>query len=220
MIKGAVFDMDGLMFDTENLTFKIWNEILTEKDYSYSFDIYKKTIGVRSAEVKDFYGNLYGNSFDYDKIKAEAMERFWEYTEKYGVPIKTGLFEILDYLKSKDIKIALATSTTTKSATEILTRAKVIDYFDRLICGDMVKNSKPDPEIFITAVKELGEKPQDCIALEDSINGIKSAYNAGLKCIMVPDLMEPTNEIRPMLFALCQDLIQVKNTYKLKMESC
>ncbi|MGN1130775.1 MAG: HAD family hydrolase [Ruminococcus sp.] len=219
MIKGAVFDMDGLMFDTENLTFKIWNEILTEKDYSYSFDIYKKTIGVRSAEVKDFYGNLYGLSFDYDKIKAEAMERFWEYTEKYGVPIKTGLFEILDYLKSKDIKIALATSTTTKSATEILTRAKVIDYFDRLICGDMVKNSKPDPEIFITAVKELGEKPQDCIALEDSINGIKSAYNAGLKCIMVPDLIEPTKEIRPMLFALCQDLTQVKKHIDLLIDN-
>ena len=210
MIKGAVFDMDGLMFDTENLTFKIWNEILTEKGYSYSFDIYKKTIGVRSAEVKDFYSNLYGNSFDYDKIKAEAMERFWKYTKEQGVPIKTGLFEILDYLKGKKIKIALATSTTTKSAIEILTRAKVIDYFDRLICGDMVKNSKPDPEIFITAVKELGEKPQNCIALEDSINGIKSAYNAGLKCIMVPDLIEPTKEIRPMLFGLCQDLTQVK----------
>lgn len=210
MIKGAVFDMDGLMFDTENLTFKIWNEILTEKGYSYSFDIYKKTIGVRSAEVKDFYSNLYGNSFDYDKIKSEAMERFWKYTEEQGVPIKTGLFEILDYLKGRNIKIALATSTTTESATEILTRAKVIDYFDRLICGDMVKNSKPDPEIFITAVKELGEKPQNCIALEDSINGIKSAYNAGLKCIMVPDLIEPTKEIRPMLFGLCRDLTEVK----------
>ena len=121
------------------------------------------------------------------------------------------LFEILDYLKSKDIKIALATSTTAKSATEILTRAKVIDYFDRLICGDMVAKSKPDPEIFVTAVKELGENPKDCIALEDSINGIKSAYSAGLKPIMVPDLIEPTEEIRPMLFALCKDLTEVKN---------
>ena len=129
---------------------------------------------------------------------------------KTGCPIKTGLFEILDYLKSKDIKIALATSTTAKSATEILTRAKVIDYFDRLICGDMVAKSKPDPEIFVTAVKELGENPKDCIALEDSINGIKSAYGAGLKPIMVPDLIEPTEEIRPMLFALCKDLTEVK----------
>lgn len=211
MIKGAVFDMDGLMFDTENLTYKIWNEILTEKGYPYTFDIYRQTIGVRSAEVKAFYENLYGSDFDYDKIKVEAMERFWEYTEKQGVPIKTGLFEILDYLKSKDIKITLATSTTTKSATEILTRAKVIDYFDRLICGDMVAKSKPDPEIFVTAVKELGENPKDCIALEDSINGIKSAYGAGLKPIMVPDLIEPTEEIRPMLFALCKDLTEVKN---------
>lgn len=209
MIKGAVFDMDGLMFDTERLTFEIWNEILSKLGYNYSFEIYKSTIGIRTVEVKEYYRNLYGEGFDYNDIRKKAMERFWSYTEANGVPVKKGLLKLLDFLKEKGIKIALATSTTSKSAAEILRRAKVLEYFDELICGDMVKEGKPHPEIFLTACKKLGLEPEDCIGLEDSINGIKSAYAAGLKAVMIPDLIEPTEEIMPMIFALCKDLSQV-----------
>ncbi len=210
-VKGVVFDMDGLMFDTELLTFKIWNEILTEKNYDYSFEIYKQTIGIRTIEVKKFYADLYGESFDYDKIYKEAIDRFWKYTEEKGVPIKKGLFELLDFLKNSKIKIALATSTTTKSAREILRRAKVLDYFDILVCGDMVINGKPHPEVFLKAANKLGLKTDECIGLEDSINGIKSLYNANMKAIMIPDLIEPTDEIKPMIYKVCRDLREVVN---------
>lgn len=208
-IKGVVLDMDGLMFDTELLTFKIWNEILTEKGYDYSFEIYKQTIGIRTVEVKKFYSDLYGKSFDYDKIYREAIDRFWKYTEEKGVPIKKGLFELLDFLKKSKIKVALATSTTTKSAREILRRAKVLEYFDILVCGDMVTNGKPHPEVFLKAANKLELKTDECIGLEDSINGIRSLYNANMKAVMIPDLIEPTDEIKPMIYKVCKDLTEV-----------
>lgn len=208
-VKGVVFDMDDLMFDTELLTFKIWNEILTEKGFDYSFEIYKQTIGIRTVEVKKIYSDLYGNFFEYDKIYREAIDRFWKYTEKKGVPIKKGLFDLLDFLKNSKIKIALATSTTTKSAEEILRRAKVLEYFDILVCGDMVTKGKPHPEIFLKAANKLGLKTDECIGLEDSINGIKSLYNANMKAVMIPDLIEPTDEINPMIYKVCKNLEEV-----------
>ena len=112
-------------------------------------------------------------------------------------------------LKEQKIKIALATSTTTKSAREILRRANVLEYFDKLVCGDMVTNGKPHPEIFLKAVKELELKAEDCVGLEDSINGIKSLYSANIKAVMVPDLIEPTDEIKPMIYKVCKDLKEV-----------
>lgn len=209
MIKGAVFDMDGLMFDTERLVYRIWQRTMDENGYNYSFDIYKKTVGKRTAEVKVFYKELYGESFDYQELREKANVYFYEYIEKEGVPVKKGLLNILKYLKSKEMKISLATSTGSKTALDLLDKAEVTRYFDKFVCGNMVKNGKPHPETFLTAARELSLKPEDCIALEDSINGIKSAYNAHMKPIMIPDLLEPTEEIKPMIFALCKDLDEV-----------
>jgi HAD superfamily hydrolase (TIGR01509 family) len=210
LTKGVIFDMDGLMFDTERLTFEIWNEFLTKQGYEYSFDYYRQTIGKRTVEVKKFYANHYGSDFDYDSLKPTAMKMFWKYIEDKGVPIKKGLVELLEFLKSKQIKIALATSTTSESAKKLLEKADVLKYFDELICGDMVINGKPDPEVFLKASSALGLKVEECIGLEDSINGIKSLHNAKMRAIMVPDLVEPTEEIKPMLYALCKDLTEVK----------
>lgn len=206
MIKGAVFDMDGLMFDTEKLVYKVWQRTMDENGYTYSFDIYKNTVGKRTAEVKLFYNELYGKNFDYQNIRTKANIYFYECIENYGVPVKKGLLNILKYLKNNAIKISLATSTSSKTALDLLNRANVTQYFDKFVCGNMVKNGKPHPETFLTAAKELSLKPSECVAFEDSINGIKSAYNAKMKPVMIPDLLQPTEEIKPLIFALCKDL--------------
>lgn len=206
MIKGAVFDMDGLMFDTERLVYNVWQKTMDENGYNYNFDIYKKTVGKRTADVKIFYKDLYGECFDYQDMREKANVYFFEYIDNEGVPIKKGLINILTYLKSKGIKISLATSTSSKTAMDLLKRANLTEYFDKFVCGNMVINGKPHPETFLKAAEELCLKPEECIAFEDSINGIKSAYNANMKPIMIPDLLEPTDEIKPMLFALCKDL--------------
>lgn len=214
MIKGAVFDMDGLMFDTEKLVYRAWQRVMDSNGYDYDFEIYKKTVGRRTAETRKFYEELYGGEFDYQRLRSEANVFFRDDIETNGVPLKKGLVNILEYLKNHNMKIALATSTSSTTAMGLLEIANVKQYFDRFVCGNMVKNGKPHPEVFLTAAKELCLKPESCIALEDSINGIKSAYNAGMKPLMVPDLLEPTEEIKPMLFALCKDLDEAIEYFK------
>ena len=214
MIKGAVFDMDGLMFDTEKLVYQAWQRVMDSNGYDYDFEIYKKTVGRRTAETRKFYEELYGGEFDYQRLRSEANVFLRDDIETNGVPLKKGLVNILEYLKNHNMKIALATSTSSTTAMGLLEKANVKQYFDRFVCGNMVKNGKPHPEVFLTAAKELCLKPESCIALEDSINGIKSAYNAGMKPLMVPDLLEPTEEIKPMLFALCKDLDEAIEYFK------
>lgn len=214
MIKGAIFDMDGLMFDTETLVYRAWQKVMDKNGFDYNFEIYKKTVGRRTVEVKKLYEELYGNSFDYHQMRRQANVYFREDVEKNGLPVKKGLYNILNFLKENSIKVAMATSTSSPTAMELVEKAGVGEYFEKFICGNMVKNGKPHPEVFLTATKEIGVLPKDCIALEDSINGIKSAYSAGTKPIMVPDMLEPTEEIKPMLFALCKDLDEAIQYFK------
>lgn len=209
-IKGAVFDMDGLMFDTENLTYKLQRDILAEAGLEFSLDDYKKTIGKRLADLPVLFYDLFGESYDFDSFRLECRNAYIKYTEEYGVPVKDGLFELLDKLKEKDIKIALATSTTRRSAERTLKIAGVFDYFDELVCAEDVKNGKPDPEPFLKAAEKLSLEPSECMALEDSVNGIKSAYLAGMKTVMVPDLIEPDDEIKAMCDLVLGSLNELK----------
>ncbi len=206
MIKAAVFDMDGLMFDSERLVYEIWQEMMDEKGYDYNVVIFKNTIGLRSDVTEEYYSNLYGKDFDYKTLKQRSRETFIQRVEKNGVPIKKGLLQLLEFLKKEGIKTAVATSTSAQTALKILRLANVYNYIDAFVCGDDVKNSKPHPEIFITAAKKLDTPCESCVAFEDSINGIKSAFAANMKAVMVPDFLKPTEEIRPMLSFLCKSL--------------
>lgn len=209
MITGVIFDMDGLMFDTETLTYQIWQEIMDSENYAFNIEIFKQTIGLRTVETMRFYQNLYGEGFDYQPLRERSLKLFWNHVNTNGLPVKEGLFELLEHLKTNGIKTAVATSTTSKTAVPMLKNARVTQYFDDYVCGDMVANSKPHPEVFLTAAGKLGLPPEECIALEDSINGIKSAYSANTKPIMIPDFLQPTEEIKPMLYAVCDNLKEV-----------
>lgn len=211
MIKGAVFDMDGLMFDSEKLTFECWYKVMLKYGYKPSMEIYKKSIGLKRADSIIYYKSVFGQDFDYIRYRKEVTDLFNEYIRKNGMPIKQGLFEILDYLKSKNYRLAVATSTSEESAKPMLKKANVYDYFDFVIYGDNVSNGKPHPEIFEKAVNGINLKPCECYAFEDSINGIKSAHSAGLYTIMVPDLVEPTKEIIPLTKKIFNNLNEVIN---------
>lgn len=206
MIKGAIFDMDGLMFDSERLVCSIWQEMMDENGYKFNVDIFKNTIGLRQDKSKKFYTSLYGEDFDYDGFKIQSRQRFYKRIEKDGVPIKKGLFELLDFLKDNNIKMAVATSTSAKTALKVIKKAGVYDYFDSFVCGDDVKNGKPHPEVFLTAAERIGVPPEECVAFEDSINGIKSAFAANMTTVMVPDFLQPTDEIKPKISLLCKSL--------------
>lgn len=206
MIKGAVFDMDGLMFDTERLVYETWQKMMDELGFEYSLDIFKNTIGLRTDLAEKYYNSLYGNEFCYSALKKKSREIFLKRIDKEGVPVKKGLFDLLEFLNNNEIKIALATSTSAQTAHNVIKKSGAYDYFDVFVCGDDVKNSKPHPEVFLTAAKKLALSPEYCVALEDSINGIKSAHAAGMTTVMVPDYLQPTEEILPIIDCLCDDL--------------
>ena len=209
MINGAVFDMDGLMFDSERLVYETWQVMMDELGFEYNLDIFKNTIGLRTDMAESYYNSLYGERFCYKPLKQKSRELFLKRVSEEGVPIKKGLVELLDFLKANGFKIAVATSTSAQTAHKIIKMAGVYDYFDAFVCGDDVKNGKPHPEVFLAAAKKLGLAPECCAAFEDSINGIKSAYSAGMTAIMVPDFLQPTDEIKPMISFLCNDLTEV-----------
>lgn len=201
--------MDGLMFDTETLTYELQKPILKERGVDYTLDWYKQTVGKRSEDIVLMFKELCGDSFDYGNFRVQCREAYQKYTDEFGVPIKNGLFELLDFLKSEGIKTALCTSTTESSATRTLRISETLTYFDALVCAEDVERGKPYPDPFVKAAEKLGLMPENCLALEDSINGIKSAYTAGMVTVMIPDLIEPTEEIRPMCYKILPTLKEV-----------
>ncbi len=205
-MKGAIFDMDGLMFDTERLVYENWQSMMDERGLPYDLDVFKQTVGRRKKEVELFYLDRYGADFPYRTLADEGKARYLRRIEREGIPVKKGLTDVLEWCRRSGMKVALATSTSRQTAELNLRVAGVSAYFDTLVCAEEVVNGKPHPEVFLTAAKMLGVPPEDCAAFEDSINGIKSAYAAGMTTVMVPDLLQPTDEIRPMIHYLCRDL--------------
>lgn len=206
MIKGAVFDMDGLMLDTEKLLVKYWRQAAAEFGYDMTLE---HVLGIRSLARKYSVPKLrgiFGEQFEFEQIRARRIELMNAYIDEHGFDIKKGLFELLDYLRDNGYRIAVATATDRTRAGIYLRRAGAIEYFDEIICGDMVKNGKPEPDIYLTAVEKLGLEPKECAAFEDSPNGIKAAYRAGCRTIMIPDLTQPDDEIKPMLSAVYESL--------------
>ena len=162
-IYGVVFDMDGLMFDTENLTYKLQKQLFEKQGIApdYNLDWYKQTVGKRSEDIEGIFKSLCGDDFDFKAFRAKCREVYREYTDKNGVPIKDGLFELLDFLKEKGIKTALATSTTEPSAERTLRISGTLPYFDALVCADDVERGKPYPDPFIKAAEKLGLKVEN-----------------------------------------------------------
>lgn len=129
-----------------------------------------------------------------------------DYIDKYGFEVKKGLFELLDYLKNNNYLIAVATATDRERAESYLKKIDAYKYFDAVICGDMVNNGKPEPDIYLTASGKLGLPAVECVAFEDSPNGIKSAHSAGCKVIMIPDLTQPDENIKSLLSGVYESL--------------
>lgn len=208
MFKGAVFDMDGLMIDSERVVYNGWQKLMDKHGYDYSVEVFKQTVGRRKNEVEQFYYERYGTDFPYSELAQIQRQNYIDRLISEGIPVKKGLYEILELLKNSGVRIALATSTSRKTTEMNLKVINAERYFDALVCGEDVTNGKPDPEVFLTAAQKIGVPPEKCVAFEDSINGIKSAFAAHMTTVMVPDFVEPTDEIMPLISFLCRDLLQ------------
>lgn len=213
-IEGVIFDMDGVLFDTERVSLDIYKKIFKKYGYVIKEEVYAYTIGRARADVWNLYMDNYGDDLPLDKIFLEKDKEMLEYINKNGAPIKTGAYELLNYLNERGYKTALATSTYRKRAEELLQSAGIMDKFTATVCGDEVEKSKPNPEIFLKAANKLGLEPKKCIVLEDSPAGIEAANKAGMKGINIPDLKKPDGEIKKSAYKICSSLITVMDYLK------
>ncbi len=192
----VIFDMDGLMFDTEALSTKAWLHVGEVLKIHLPVAFINSFKGMSAKYSKVLFQERFGQNFDYDSARQMRTEYMMSYMRTYGVPIKEGLKELLAYLQEHSVKVALATSSTQSYAQWLLEETGVKPYFDVMIFGDSVKTGKPEPEIFLTACKQLKEPPHQCIVLEDSPIGVEAAYKAGCQVFVVPDQIKFTeNEL-------------------------
>jgi len=209
MIKGIVFDMDGLMFDTERLVAKGWAFAGKQMGLDITEAMAIKTLGLNAGDTNRVIVDELGEEFDLTATRKIRVDYVTSYIENNGIPVKTGLFELLDYLKMNHYKITVATSTERDRAQYYFNKAGISKYFNQIVCGDMIERGKPEPDIYLRACEIIEVNPTECLALEDSPMGILSAYRAGMKPVMIPDLLQPNEEINGLLYAKLPTLLDV-----------
>jgi HAD superfamily hydrolase (TIGR01509 family) len=196
-----IFDMDGLMFDTEQIAFQTWRQAAANAGYKIDLELFKRILGVKIQRTEEIFMEHFGPQFSFDEIMRERYQLTDEWIERQGVPLKTGLVDLLAYLTRLNIKKAVATSTDRDKAETLIKKARIFDYFDYIICGSDVTHSKPNPEIFLKAAEKLGCHPANCMVLEDSNLGIMAASRAKMTPVMIPDLADPDAESKKLIFA-------------------
>lgn len=209
LYKAVVFDMDGVIFDSERAVMQCWEEVASRHNIP---DIEKAILactGTTMVRTREIMLNLYGADFPYDEYARESSAIFHSRYDGGRLPMKQGVKELLTFLKEHDKKIALASSTRQQVVTDELRDAGIIEYFDRIICGDMVSRSKPAPDIFLKACEGLNISPSDSYAIEDSYNGIRAAHAGGLHPIMVPDLLPADEEMQSLAEIVLPSLTSV-----------
>ncbi len=200
MIKAAIFDMDGTITDTEKCNVEFW--IKASRDFGYDMKE-EDILYIRSLEAAKSAAYLAAKyeGFNFQQVREVRRRYMREYVDTHGVEAKPGVLELLTYLRGKGIKTALATATKYEHAERYMKDLGFFDLFDEIVCTSMVEHGKPAPDVFLYACECVGERPEDCMAVEDSPNGIRSASSAGCRTVMVPDLTPVDDDLRPLIVA-------------------
>ena len=209
VIKAVIFDMDGLMIDTEKLLQRFWCEAANEFGYPMKPEHSLKIRSLSAKLAEPMLKQLVSEDFDYQKVRKRRIELMNEYIREHGVEEKEGLKELLSYLKKEKYEMAVATATDYERTKLYLSSIGVFSYFSQVVCGNMLKNGKPEPDIYQLAAQKLGYAPEECMALEDSPNGILAAYRAGVLPVMVPDLDSPGEETKKIAYQVVENLREV-----------
>ena len=210
-MKTVVFDMDGVLFDTERLCMDSWVQVAKQWGIHDMEEVFPLCIGLNANDTKALVMNHYGQDFAFDAYRKEASQWFWDYVEEKGLPVKTGVREILTFLQEAGYKIGLASSTKYESVIHHLETTGIREYFSVIVTGNMVEHSKPQPDIYLLACEKLGVTPEEAYAIEDSPNGIRAAHRAGMKPVMVPDMIKPDEEMKELSYQIFENLIEVKD---------
>lgn len=210
-IEGIIFDMDGLLFDTELIYYQSTQKIADAMNIPYSKEIYLKFLGVSDEEVQEHYHRIY-KDFGKEKVEEFILRSFKDTYQKIvagEVPLKKGVLELLDFLDHQKIPRIVASSNIRPTIDLLLTGAGIKEYFSGIISAEDVIRAKPDPEIFEKALANLGTTAESTLIFEDSFHGVTAADAAGIPVIMVPDLLVPTNEVKEKTLEIFESLSQV-----------
>lgn len=210
-IKGVLFDMDGIVLDTEKLYTRFWVEAAQSLGYPMTHEM---ALGMRSLSRQAGERQLksyLGDTVDYHEVRETRIRMMSAFIEEHGVEIKPGIHELLAFLKEHGIKTSIATSSPLDRTKKYLSQVDLVEKFDALVSGHMVEKGKPEPDIYIYAALNLGLKPEECLVLEDSPTGILAAFRAGCVPVMIPDQDAPDDEVRSRVYAVVADLMSVRD---------
>ncbi len=205
---GAIFDMDGVLFDTEQIYQQTWHELAAERKVELASGFLQAISGSSGARMNQVLEEYYHVS-DGAVLAQECMGRVRQKLAVH-VPVKEGVHEILAFFKEKGMPIAVASSSLPGQIEANLKNAGIKTYFAEIISGTEVEHGKPAPDIFLLAARRIGCAPQECFVFEDSENGVKAGFAAGCATFMVPDLIEPSSEIRQYCTRICRNLTEAQ----------
>jgi HAD superfamily hydrolase (TIGR01509 family) len=208
-ISTIIFDMDGLMLDTERVAQRVWRQASAEMKYDLPDEVYLQVVGRTAKDTEVMFLQSFGPDFPYRAMYERKQQLMYALLENEGVPTMPGLFELLDLIDDLGLAKAVATSTARELASKKLTLSGLIDRFEVIVAGDEIVHGKPAPDIFLNAAARLGSAPVACMVLEDSEAGVKGAHAAGMTPVMVPNMKQPTPEVRALAYRVLTDLHEV-----------
>ncbi|SKB69889.1 haloacid dehalogenase superfamily, subfamily IA, variant 3 with third motif having DD or ED [Lachnospiraceae bacterium] len=209
---GAIFDMDGLLFDTEKIWQRKWHDVADEMGVTLP-DEFKNEITGSSGPFMNKVVCKYYHVEDGAEIIKDVYERVHTEAQAH-VDMKKGVVEILDYLKDNGFLIAVASSSSRKQILHNIQSAGIQNYFDAIVSGVELSRGKPAPDIFLKAAEQIKCRPEDCYVFEDAINGVTAGHAAGCKTVMIPDMLEPDEETIKKTVMVCKDLIEAKEAIR------
>lgn len=211
-ISAVIFDMDGLMLDTEKIYYRVNHQTASELGFDgFTVDFYKQFIGSGDEGYRAGIYEAFGDDNLAERFLDEADRRLEQVFLKEPIDKKPGVIELLDYLRQEEIPAVVASSTNRRMVDAILDHTGIVDYFSGIVGGDEVAQAKPAPDIFLKAADMLNCPKEEMLVLEDSLNGIRAADKAGIHVVMVPDIIEPNDEAREKALAIYSDLFEVRD---------
>ena len=209
-----LFDMDGLLFDTETIYVGYGREVAKKMGYTITKDIVEKTTGVTDDKARILFKESLGQDFPYDEMMGTVKDHILELAKKSEVSLKSGALELLEFLRENNKEMILATSSDFFMAEALINGKDLKKYFSHFVTAEDVVHGKPDPEVFLIGAKKAGVSPKKTAVFEDSFNGIRAAHAAGTFPIMVPDKLKPTEEIEKLVYKKFNSLVEVLDYFK------